>query len=233
MREEVLNRGGATRAEVEGPNYRLQHQKRLSWMPWLYYRLKPSHREWADAWQGEVQDKLRSLETVLIGKNCFVAPEAHIFAEPGREIVIGDGAWVAADAFLHGPIVLGPNVSVNARVHLDGGAVGIEIGEGSRLAAGVRAFAFDHGVSPSRPIREQPVRSQGIRIGCDVWVGSGAGITDGVSIGDGAVVGMGAVVTRDVAPYAIIGGIPARILGDRRTWADEESRRGSARTDEA
>jgi acetyltransferase-like isoleucine patch superfamily enzyme len=43
------------------------------------------------------------------------------------------------------------------------------------------------------------------------------GITDGVTIGDHAVVGMGAVVTRDVHEWAIVGGVPARVLGDRRT----------------
>lgn len=49
-------------------------------------------------------------------------------------------------------------------------------------------------------------------IGNDVWIGFGAIIISGVSIGDGAVVAAGAVVTKDVPPYAIVGGVPARIL---------------------
>ena len=49
-------------------------------------------------------------------------------------------------------------------------------------------------------------------IGHDVWIGHGAHIRQGVSIGTGAVVGMGAVVTKDVPPYAIVGGNPARII---------------------
>lgn len=48
------------------------------------------------------------------------------------------------------------------------------------------------------------------RIGNDVWVGAGAVVLRGVTIGDGAVVAANAVVTRDVAPYAIVGGVPAR-----------------------
>jgi acetyltransferase-like isoleucine patch superfamily enzyme len=49
-------------------------------------------------------------------------------------------------------------------------------------------------------------------IGNDVWVGTGAIILSGVTIGDGAVVAAGAVVTRDVPPYAIVGGVPAKII---------------------
>jgi acetyltransferase-like isoleucine patch superfamily enzyme len=56
-------------------------------------------------------------------------------------------------------------------------------------------------------------------IGNDVWIGHGSHIKQGISIGTGAVVGMGAVVTKDVPPYSIVGGNPARIL---RMRFDEE-----------
>ncbi|HCE39958.1 MAG TPA: acyltransferase, partial [Alcanivorax sp.] len=59
------------------------------------------------------------------------------------------------------------------------------------------------------------VRSRGIRIGRDVWLGARAGVVDGVTIGDHAVVGMGAVVTRDVPPWTIVAGNPARPIGRR------------------
>lgn len=51
----------------------------------------------------------------------------------------------------------------------------------------------------------------GVRIGEDVWIGAGAGVTDGVTIGEHAVVGMHAVVTRDVPAWAIVAGVPARV----------------------
>lgn len=54
-----------------------------------------------------------------------------------------------------------------------------------------------------------------VEIGHDVWIGAGGMVMDGVRIGHGAVIGAGAVVTRDVAPYAIVAGVPARRLRDR------------------
>ena len=51
-----------------------------------------------------------------------------------------------------------------------------------------------------------------VDVGNDVWVGVGATVLDGMRIGDGAIIAAGAVVTRDVKPYAIVGGIPARVI---------------------
>ncbi|ANU07146.1 CatB-related O-acetyltransferase [Paraurantiacibacter namhicola] len=60
-----------------------------------------------------------------------------------------------------------------------------------------------------------PVSRGDVCIGSDVWLASNVTITSGVTIGDGAVVMTGAVVTRDVAPYAIVGGVPAREVRKR------------------
>ncbi len=195
---------------------REQHQRRLAWMPWLYFVLKPRNRAWAEAWQAEVQARLLAMETVELGTGCFIAPDAAIFGEPGRPVRIGDRCAVAAQAFLHGPLTLGSDVSINAGARLDGGRKGITIGDGTRIASGAALYAFDHGLAPDRAIRDQPVRSRGITLGQDVWIGANAGVTDGVTIGDHAVVAMGAVVTRDVPAWSIVAGVPAVVVGDRR-----------------
>lgn len=58
-------------------------------------------------------------------------------------------------------------------------------------------------------------REHAVTIGHDVWIGHGATILPGVNVGDGAVIGAGAVVSRDVAPYQIVGGVPARLIRER------------------
>jgi acetyltransferase-like isoleucine patch superfamily enzyme len=197
---------------------RRQQKKRMGFMPWLYFEAPPHVRAWAEPWQRELHASLMALEVLRLDPACFVAEEAELFAEPHREIILHAGASVGAHAFLHGPIELGANASVNPHAVLDGGRRGIRVGEGTRIAARASLFAFDHGIAAERSIREQPVRSQGIVIGSDVWIGTQATVTDGVEIGDHAVVAAGAVVTRDVEAWAVVGGVPARVIGDRRSW---------------
>lgn len=68
-------------------------------------------------------------------------------------------------------------------------------------------FDFDYNFNEYQPIE----------IGNDVWIGARAILMDGVKVGDGAIIAAGAVVTKDVAPYAIVGGVPAKVIRHRFT----------------
>ncbi|KAG0280414.1 hypothetical protein BGZ95_010229 [Linnemannia exigua] len=107
-------------------------------------------------------------------------------------------------------IILGENVYMNFNcVVLDCGQV--TIGNNVFFAPNVQLFCAAHPINPL-------TRSKGIEfgmpitIGNDVWIGGGAIICPGVTIGDGVTVGAGSVVTKNVPPYTIVGGNPAKIL---------------------
>ena len=192
--------------------YREQHKHRLNYMPWLYWSLKPKNRVWAEAWQKEYQSYLMDMETIEIGQNCFISPLAHLFAEPGRKIIIGDGCFIAADCTLHGPITIGHEVAINHHCILDGGRSGIVLGDQVRIAAYCHLYAFDHGMALEQPIYQQAVTSKGIYIGKDVWLGAHVGVKDGVRIADQAVIGMNSMVTKDVGSREIVAGNPAKLI---------------------
>ena len=74
-------------------------------------------------------------------------------------------------------------------------------------------------MNKNKPISMQPLSSSKITIGNDVWIGANATILCGVHISNGAIIGAKALVNKDVPPYSIVAGIPAKIIGFRK---DEE-----------
>jgi acetyltransferase-like isoleucine patch superfamily enzyme len=109
-----------------------------------------------------------------------------------------------------GGLTIGARTAINDGCRLDGRG-GLTIGEAVSISPGVVLLTAEHDVQ-SRTFAgtEAPVS-----IGDHVFVGTGATILPGVTIGEGAVVAAGAVVTRDVEPFTIVGGVPARPIGTR------------------
>lgn len=93
----------------------------------------------------------------------------------------------------------------------------VTIGDFVRIGPHVNIIASNRIYkSKDIPILKQGITEEGITIGNDVWIGAGSTILDGVNLGEGVVVAAGAVVTKDVPPYSIVGGVPARVIGERR-----------------
>jgi len=101
-------------------------------------------------------------------------------------------------------------VSIGNRVLLDARR-GLEIGQSAVVATGVYIWTLHHDYND---INFKSVGAP-VTIGHHSWICSRAIILPGVNIGEYAVVASGAVVTKDVPPYAIVGGIPAKIIGHR------------------
>jgi acetyltransferase-like isoleucine patch superfamily enzyme len=159
------------------------------------------------------------LETIEIrGDDTYISEDnVNIFAERGRKVVIENNCRIASGCFIHGPCHLEENVGLNIGVHLDGGsAKGIRIGSDTRIGPSTSIFAFNHNFDDlETPIRLQKVKSTGISIGRDVWIGANVSIVDGVTIGSHAIVGIASVVTKDIPEYEIWAGNPARKIGKR------------------
>ena len=92
----------------------------------------------------------------------------------------------------------------------------VTIGDDTWIAPNVYICPSTHNCKDrNRTIREQGVWGGDITIGKDCWIGVNVVISPGVTIGDGAVIGANAVVTKDIPPYAIAVGAPARVIGYR------------------
>jgi acetyltransferase-like isoleucine patch superfamily enzyme len=108
-------------------------------------------------------------------------------------------------------LFIGNNVHINRGCFFDARA-GITIGNNVSISHGVSLVTGSHRVNSTS--------FEGIflpiKINDFVWLGINSIVLRGVTIGEGAVVAAGAVVTKDVEPYTVVGGIPAKKIGDRR-----------------
>jgi acetyltransferase-like isoleucine patch superfamily enzyme len=104
------------------------------------------------------------------------------------------------------------------------GQGGVQIGDRVYLSPNVQILAVNHVFdNPDIPIIQQGITAKGIVIEDDAWIGAGAIILDGINIGAGSVVAAGSVVTEDVQPLAIVAGVPARQIGDRRNASPKQT----------
>ena len=107
-------------------------------------------------------------------------------------------------------LTVGSRVDIGEYTHIRASG-GVTIGDRVLIAAGAVVTSREHPVALPRygVTADAPVVIED-----DVWIGAGAIVLPGVTIGRGAIVGAGAVVTATVAPFTIVGGVPARIIGD-------------------
>lgn len=125
---------------------------------------------------------------------------------------IGNGAVIFMDCTFDCTtnFSVGRNTVVNAGCRIDNKA-GIAIGENVSISQQVMILAADHDMdSPDFAGRNRPVVIEDY-----VWIGTRAMIMPGVTIGKGAVVAAGAVVTKNVEPYTVVAGVPAKFIKNR------------------
>ncbi|MEM1394487.1 MAG: acyltransferase [Cyanobacteria bacterium P01_H01_bin.150] len=176
-----------------------------------------------------------------MGKSIYIQNGVDILG--ASNIEIGDGVHlfrgVRVDALGHqnNQITLKEGVAIernvdigaldNTHIYIDKGTfigVGaciagpgnVKIGKRCLIAAHSGIFANNHKYGdPLRYIADQGVTCKGITIEDDCWLGHAVTVIDGVTIGKGSVIGAGSVVTKDIPPYSIAVGTPARVIKSR------------------
>lgn len=155
----------------------------------------------------------------LFGRCGRVRFSTGVFLGGARAISLADGVRVGRGCVLtahNGRLEVGRGVSLSPGVHVGADDGVITIGALCAVGPGTVIRAANHRFDR----RDIPILEQGhvpgrVIIGDDVWLGANCVVTPDVTIGRGAVVGAGAVVTHDVPEYAIVAGVPAKIIGYR------------------
>lgn len=156
---------------------------------------------------------------VSLGARAHIGRGCRIAAGAGR-VELGDNALLHPYVIIGtggrgGSVRIGDRVTVNSFACLYG-LGGLDIGNDALIGPGAVIVAQTHNFDRTDiPIKDQGSAGRGVRIGDGAWIGANAVILDGVTVGAGAIVGAGAVVTRDIAPFDIVAGNPARVIRNR------------------
>ncbi len=162
-----------------------------------------------------------STNCIEIGKGVFILKGVRIDGRghQNNKICLGNG------------VAIERNVDIgslnNTCIHIDeetfiapdvciAGPGDIKIGKNCMIAAHSGIYANNHNFAdPTIPMSKQGVSRKGIVIEDDCWLGHGVTVLDGVTIGKGSVIGAGAVVNKDIPPFSVAVGIPARVIKSR------------------
>jgi acetyltransferase-like isoleucine patch superfamily enzyme len=197
---------------------------------------------------GALRHALWRKRLAQLGSNPDIQPTAHL--EYAGKIHIGSHCRIARNALLRANtdnpqgISIGNNVSVqeNVLVNANRGHVaigndswlgpativygngGVEIGSDVMVASHCAINTVSHNFeNTDTPMNKQGVNCAPVVIEDDVWIGTAAVILQGVRIGHGSIIAAGAVVTRDIPPYSIAMGVPARVTGTRQTVSSDQT----------
>jgi acetyltransferase-like isoleucine patch superfamily enzyme len=176
---------------------------------WLHWLMVPSGQARPRLWVSLLLNPLKHER----GRGSRICRRTRMDVLPFRPFKLGAGSTIEDFATVNngvGAVVIGDRTRIGIGCVLIGP---VSIGSDVMLAQNIVCSGLNHGYTDvSMPIADQPVNTAEIVVEDEVWIGANSVITAGVRIGKHSVVGGGSVVTRDVPPYCVVGGNPARIL---------------------
>ncbi len=169
--------------------------------------------------------KIRYPHYLTVGKNFIVEDNAEIMALSRQSIICGDNVTIGAYTTIKPSNYYGRNLGEGLRIGNNSnigrysyvGCSGlITIGNNVMISPRVSLYAENHNFeNTNRPMKTQGITRNPITIEDDCWIASGSIILAGVTIGHGSIVAAGSIVTKNVPPYSIVAGNPAKIARSR------------------
>ncbi len=169
--------------------------------------------------------KIRFKSKISIGKTLQIGDNVEINALSRNGVHIGHNVSILKNTIIECTGVLrnlgegisiGNNVGIaqNCFIQVRGQVI---IGDNVIFGPNVSIFSENHVfIDTELPVSVQGETRKGVTIEDGVWIGTRAIILDGVKVGKNSIVAAGAIVNKDVAPYSIVGGVPAKILKNRK-----------------
>ncbi|HOV98001.1 MAG TPA: acyltransferase [Bacteroidota bacterium] len=168
--------------------------------------------------------KVRFAGRISVGNTLTIEDNVEINALSNKGIIIGNNVTIKSNSIIECTGVireLGEGLMIGNNVGISQGAFiqvrgFVKIGSNVMFGPHVSIFSENHGIDDiTIPIIEQPSIRKGVVIEDDVWIGANSTILDGVIIGKGSVIAAGSVVTKNILPYTVVAGVPAKTIRQR------------------
>lgn len=160
--------------------------------------------------------------------NCIIDRSVRLLISKDSNLFLSKGVYIGSYTIIccqgydvndnkNALIAIGEDTYIGELNNIRAAGGKIRIGRKCLISQQVTIVSSNHCIQKDQFILDQAWTKdkKDIDIGDDVWIGAGASIMGGVTIGNGAVIASGSVVTKDVEPYSIVGGIPAKKIRDR------------------
>lgn len=169
---------------------------------------------------------IRYSRYLSVGRDFIVEDYAEVNCMTHRGIVAGDRVTIGKHAIIRPTNIYGDAIGEGLKIG-NNSSIGpysyigcsgyIEIGDNVMMSPRVSIYAENHVFDdPRLTIKEQGVKREFVKIEDDCWIAANSVILAGVTIGKGSIVSAGSVVTKDVPPFSIVGGVPAKLIKTRK-----------------